>query len=131
MLEYHLVLEGEKGNAPRVQGATDCRIPVDRQRFIVVIGEYGVCTEFEREGRNGGTRLVVEDNQAAAGIFQLRLEFDDRFADEFHPAVGPGRQRVQDFPVEHEYAIHAHARFKGAKQRRVIVHAQVAAKPHQ
>ncbi|MNI83434.1 hypothetical protein D3C73_1402350 [compost metagenome] len=69
-------------------------------------------------------------DEPAAQAAQLGFELHQRFADEFDPPVRAG-QGVQDRPVEHENADHLPAGPQRPVQRRVVVHPQVPAKPHE
>ncbi len=69
-------------------------------------------------------------DQPAAERAQLLVELQQRFADEFHPPVDPW-QGVEDRRVEHEHADQLAAASQGVVEGRVVVHAQVAAEPHE
>ncbi len=70
-------------------------------------------------------RLRVARQFAQAGI-----DFDQRFADEFDPAVGAG-QGVENLGVKDEGHMHALAMLQGLKEGRVVAHAQIAPQPDQ
>jgi hypothetical protein len=69
-------------------------------------------------------------DQSAAQRAQFGFELHQRLADEFHPPVRRG-QGVQDRPVEHENAHQLPARPQRVIQRRVVVHPEVPAQPHE
>jgi len=75
-------------------------------------------------------RLLDRARPFAADGLQLGVELHQRFPDEFHPPVDAG-EGVQNRPVEHENAHHLPAAPQGLIERRVVVHAKVAAKPHE
>ena len=66
--------------------------------------------------------------QPAAARFQRRLQLADGFKDEHDPAIA-ARQRIQDFRIEDESAMHGVVCRECRMERSMIEVAQVAAEP--
>jgi len=119
-----------KAHARVGQGAEHLGVPREGVWFVVAVGKNGLHVQFVRQRRNFIDRGGVPHDQPAAERLQLGVELLQRFPDEFHPPVDAG-EGVQNRPVEHENAHHLPAGPQGLVERCVVVHAQVAAKPHE
>ncbi len=133
-LQHHLVLHRMHRNADAGQRAQDPAIALDRLRLVVMRGKNRLHTEFERQRDDRRRGIAVHHDQSGvrvgAGAAQLRVQFQQRVADEFDPAVGT-RQRVENSAVKHERAMHLAAGNQCQVQRRVVVQSQVASQPHE
>ena len=109
-----------------------------RNREVNGLGwHYLSAANLPRQPHDLQTRAAVADEQAhavqavrAAEQPHLPIEVGQALVNELHPPVG-ARQRVEDVGVEDERAPDPSRRPQGVIQRGVIVHAQVAAKPHE
>ena len=76
----------------------------------------------------------MPDDHAAAMRAQFGVEFGQALVDEVDPAVGPARiflQRIEDFAVEDEDAVHLARQAERLVQRSLVEGAQVAPEPDQ
>ena len=132
--KYHLVFGRVQCNAHRRQRAKHPGVARDRLRLIVMRGKHGFGMQRIGKLNNALAGNAVLHNQACAGqasqFAQIGIQVHQAFPDELDAAVGT-RQRVQNFGIENEDAMDPSAVLERCKQRRVVVRAQVAAKPHQ
>jgi hypothetical protein len=124
------VLVGVKGHARVGQRAEHLGVALQRIGLVVAVGEHGLHVELARQRRYLLHRRRMPHDEPAAQRAQLGLELHQRFADELHAPVGTGQQ-VEDRLVEDENADHLAAGPKGAVEGCVVVHAKVAAEPHE
>ena len=132
-----MVLEAVKSHAPAFEQCLHPRIALQRQRLIIVVGEYRVHRQAGHERLQCMGGGVMPDQQAGArfamGVAepqQLLIEVQQRFPDEFHAAIGAG-QRRQNVTIKDEDAQHLAAGFQRVKKRCVVFHPQITPKPHQ
>jgi hypothetical protein len=119
-----------EGHARVGQRAEHLGVALQRLGLVVAVGEHGLHVELARQRRNLVHRHGMPHDEPAAQPAQLGLQLDQRFADELHAPVGAG-QPVQDRLVEDEDADHLAAGPQRAIEGGVVVHAQVAAEPHE
>ena len=132
-----MVLAGVQGDAGIGQSAAHLRIACQRRRLVVVAGVHRLYAQLLRQRRDLVARPAVAHDQAGAGhalrgteFRQLRVQVGEAVQDELHPAVG-ARQRIKDLAVEDEDTPDVASRPQRMVQRRMVVGAQVAAKPDQ
>ena len=118
-----MVFVGVQRNAMVGQGAAHLRVARLRLRLVVVVGKYGLHTQLLRQFGHFFFGLAVAHDQAcgfvAGQLAQLRVQIDQRFANELHPPVGPG-QGVQDVGIKDKHRVHFDAVFQRMKQRGVV-----------
>ena len=136
-LEDHVVFVAVQQDAGVRQGAQHLRVARFGLRLVVVVGKHRLHGELLRQRGHRLDRLAMHHDQThafhtvlAAQGAQGVVEFHQRFANEFHAPVGPGKQ-VEDVGVEHEHTPNLPADLERVEERGVVIGAQIAAKPHQ
>ena len=136
-LEDHVVLEAVPGHAAALQAGIDVGIPGERCRLVVMVGKYRIGRQARGQGRHGVAGLALKHHQPRPGVarprrqlLELTVQIDQRFPDELHPPVG-ARERGEDVAVKDKHAKDLFAGSQGVVKRRVVVRAQIPAKPHQ
>ncbi len=133
-LEHGLILEGEPDARIGGQRVGHGAVALDGRRLVVMVGEDGLYVELPGEPGDRRTRGGVQHDQAAACRPQRGVQRGQRGEEEGHAAIAgqaASQQRVDDVPIEYEYAPYPARMLEGIMQRRVVIHAQVAAKPDQ
>ena len=133
-LKDHMVLEGVQHDAVVSQMAAYLNVARQRLGLVVVVGKHRLGLQVLGQFDDFVLGHPVSHDQARLGVSsqfaQLGIDFDQRFPDEFHPAVGAG-QGVQYCGVKHKHHMHALAMLQGLVQGRMVGHAQVASQPDQ
>jgi hypothetical protein len=132
--EDDLILVLLESDAVARQFGGDLTVAQQRCRLVVPVARHGGDAQLARQRRHQLSRPAVLHDETAAECAQGGVQFDDRCMDELDPSVGAPafrEQFVENFGVEHEDAPDRAARTQCVMQRRMIVHPQVTAKPHQ
>ena len=120
----HMVLHLNQGNARFVQCAAHGMVPRNRLRLVVFGTKHRIHLQRLGQRRNFAAGHAVQHDQPgllmARNRAQTRIQFHQRFADKFHPAVALG-QGLQNFAVKDEHAENLGALRQRVGQCRVIL----------
>jgi hypothetical protein len=120
-----------EGDACIQQRALYCAVAGDRLRLVVVVRVHRLHAQRAGIPRDLVARPSVQKREAAAEPFERVAQLGDALPDELHAPIRALLQRIEDFGVEHEHAVHGARRPQGVMQGGVILAAQVAPEPHQ
>ena len=133
-LENHMVFVGVQGNAEIGQSPSHLGVACQRGRLVVVVGKHRLNTQLMGQLGQFFPCFAMANDQTrafeACQSPQLRVQIDQRLADEFDPAVSP-RQGRQNIGVKDKYTMDFGAIFQRMEERGVVVRSQIAAKPDQ